>query len=144
MNEFSNTPPVWFWIVSVLALIWNAFGIVNYLGYVYMSEEQLAAFPADQQAMFEATPGWVTGAFALAVFSGTIGCIGLLLRKKWSYHVLLVSLVAVIANMIYNLLISDMLEVMGSSAAILPIVVIVVAAFLVYFAKMATGKGWLG
>jgi hypothetical protein len=144
MSEVApSNPPGWFRIVAILGLLWNAFGIVSYLQHVYLSDEALAAMPPDQQALIEAFPAWVTGAFAIAVFAGTAGALGLVLRKKWSVPLLALSLAAIVIQMGYSLFASGMLEVMGPSASILPIIIIVVGAALFWLARMASQRGWL-
>ena len=45
---------------------------------------------------------WVTGAFAIAVFGGTLGCIGLLMLKSWSKLLLLISLLGVLAQDVWK------------------------------------------
>lgn len=36
MNHSTRTkPPIWFWIISVIALIWNLMGVMAYLGQAY-------------------------------------------------------------------------------------------------------------
>ncbi|MGB5205651.1 MAG: hypothetical protein WBN63_15820, partial [Eudoraea sp.] len=83
MSEKSNTkPPVWFWIVSIVALLWNLMGVMAYLGQAYMTDEMKAGYTSDQLALMESTPAWVTAAFAIAVWGGLLGCIVLLLRRK--------------------------------------------------------------
>ena len=77
-------PPKWFWIVASIAFVWNLMGVAAYLMQVTMSDETLAALPAEQQALYASTPAWATGAFALAVFGGALGCLFLLLRKSWA------------------------------------------------------------
>ena len=47
-----------------------------------MTAEDLAALPLEQQPLYENIPAWVTGAFAIAVFGGSLACILLLIRKK--------------------------------------------------------------
>ena len=139
MTDISNTkPPVWFWIIAVVALIWNAMGIVAYLIQAYMTDEMIAALPEEQQAEFLIEhPTWYTAAFALAVFSGALGCIALLLRKKWAFMLFLISFICATIQQVYLLLtIEDINPVM-------PLMIIIVCAFLVWFTKMATAKGWL-
>ena len=76
-------PPVWFWIVSIVALIWNGLGVMAYLARAYATDEMIAALPPEQQAEFLAEhPAWYTAAFAIAVFAGVLGCLALLLRKN--------------------------------------------------------------
>ena len=65
--------PIWFIVVSVLALIWNVMGIMAYIRQAYMSDELIAQLPEADQQMFASLPAWYTGAFAIAVFAGTLG-----------------------------------------------------------------------
>ena len=64
----NKTIPRSFWIISIVALVWNALGVMSYLMSVMMSPETLAAMPEEQRAMYETMPAWVTGAYAVAVF----------------------------------------------------------------------------
>ena len=77
-------PPTWFWVVSVIALLWNLVGVFNYLNQAFNQVAMLESLNQAQREAFEGIPAWATAAFAIAVFSGTIACIGLLLRKKWA------------------------------------------------------------
>ena len=43
---------------------------------VNLSAEQLAAMTEAQRQVYEATPGWLNIAFAVAVFAGVLGALG--------------------------------------------------------------------
>lgn len=137
MTNFKEKPPVWFWIVSVIALFWNAMGVMQYLGQAYQTESWRSALTDEQYEMVTNFPSWLTAAFAIAVFSGVLGSLGLLLRKKWAYTLLLLSLIAVIIQMGYILMNGhyDGIE--------MTISIIVFALFLVWFSKKAVSKGWI-
>jgi hypothetical protein len=139
MEENSiNKPPIWFWIVSVLALIWNGLGVMAYLGRAFATEEMIAALPEEQQAEFLVEyPAWYTAAFAIAVFAGALGCLALLLRKKWAYTLFVLSALGAIIQHVYLFLNVDM------PSLIMPIMVIVVCLLLIWLAKSATTKGWI-
>ncbi|MGW9685643.1 hypothetical protein [Flagellimonas sp. 2504JD1-5] len=139
----SNKPPVWFWIVSVAALLWNIMGVMAYLGQAYTSVEQLEQMTQAQRELFEAQPAWVTAAFAIAVFGGTLGCIALLLRKKWAKPVFFISLLGILGQFIYGLFLSNTIEVYGNQAIYMPILVIVIGVLLILLAKKGIQKGWL-
>jgi len=128
-NESTNKPPVWFWIVSVIGLIWNGMGVNQYLQQAYNTESFQAMYTSEQLEMINNTPSWATAAFAIAVFGGLLGCLALLLRKKWAKSVLLLSLIGIIVQMVYNLFISNAMEVYGPGAVIMPIMVLVLASF---------------
>ena len=137
----SANPTRGFWIVAGLALVWNLIGVATYLGSVTMSPETLAAMPDAERALYTDIPTWATSAYAIAVFGGTAACVGLLLRKAWSVPVFVVSLVAIVIQMGHALLITPVLEVQGAGAAVLPVMIVVVAAYLVWFSMGAKAKG---
>ena len=132
-----------FWIIGGLALLWNLIGVASYIMNVTMSEEALAALPEAEQALYTSVPTLVTSAFAIAVFAGLLGCVLLLMRKSLAYPVFIISLVAIVIQAGYNLFLSSALEVLGATAAILPILIVTVAAYLVWFSSNAKKKGIL-
>jgi len=145
MNDYSiNEPPVMFRVVAVAAVIWNVLGVLAFVMNVAISAEAMAAMPEVQQALYAAQPAWVTGAFAIAVFAGLGGSIALALRKGIATAIFVVSLVAVIAQMFYAFAMSNMLSVMGASSAVMPSLIIIIAAALVWFSTRSKAKGWTG
>jgi len=118
-------------------------GVGAYLKQAYMTAEELAALPLQEQALYENIPAWVTAAFALAVFGGTLGCILLLLRKKLATFVLIISLVSIIAQMSYNLIMNRASEVYGPGEMGMTAMVLVVGIFLVYYSKRMEANGVL-
>lgn len=143
-NGAKQKLPKLFWSIAVAALIWNLLGVLAYVMEVTMSAESMAALPLEQQALYAEQPAWVTGAFAIAVFAGLLGSIALVLRKGIAIPVLSVSLLAVIAQMYYLFTMSDMLRVMGTTSAIMPTAIVVIAAALLWFSSSAKSKGWIG
>ena len=135
MKNSTNKPPVWFWFLSALALIWNALGVQQYLLQAYNTAEQLV--------LIDNTPAWATAAFAIAVFGSVIACILLLLRKKLAKTVFLVALIAIIVQMVYGLLIAKNYEVFSSFEVSMSIFVPVIGILLYLFAKRSAEKGWI-
>ncbi len=145
MNKTNNPKaPKLFWIVSIVAVIWNLLGVMAFVMQVTMSEEAMAALSEAEQALYAAQPAWVTGAFAIAVFAGLGGSIALALRKAIAVAVFAVSLLAVIAQMSYLFALSDTLKVTGAGGAVLPLLILVIAAALLWFSLRARGNGWIG
>ena len=97
-----------------------------------MSEEAFTSLSDDMQLFLNTRPAWVTGSFALAVFTGTIGNIALLLRKSWANLILIISLFSVIAQTIYNFIIQQVVEISNSEIVVM-VLVNFVAVFLVYY-----------
>lgn len=144
MSTYSRTkPPVWFWIVSILAVLWNIGGVYQYLMQAYKVESFRANFSAEQLEMMDNTPAWVTAAFAIAVFSALLASLGLLLRKKWAKPLFLLSLVAVIVQMVYTYFLSGAEISMDPASTGLTISIIAIALLLYWFAKKSVAKKWI-
>lgn len=145
MSEKSNTkPPVWFWIVSILALFWNLMGVMSYLEQAYMTDEIKAQYTADQLTLMEGIPAWVTAAFAIAVWGGLLGCIALLFRKKWAKPLLMLSLIAILIQMTYSFFMTNASEIYGLiPGVIIPLLVIIIGIALVQFARIAEKRNWI-
>ncbi len=140
MNTSINKPPFWFWIVSILALLWNGAGIMAYLVRAFATDGIIGALPKEQQGEFLVEyPAWYTAAFAIAVFCGTLGCLLLLIRKKWAHSLFIASAFGAIVQHIY-LFVNVKMTI---TELVMPILVMVVCLFLVWFAKRAISKGWI-
>jgi hypothetical protein len=132
-----------FLIIGIVALLWNLMGVASYLMQVTMSPEALANMPEAERALMESLPVWLTGAFAIAVFSGVLGCVGLLLKKAWSVPVFLVSLVAILVQFSFWLFMTESIQVYGMEAIVMPLLVTIIGIFLVWYSRDARRKGWL-
>lgn len=136
-------PPTWFWIVAVLGLLWEAFGVATYLMHVGVLPNDTSRMSAAEVALAESMPVWATAAYAVAVFAGLLGAVGLFLRKGWSRSLLFLSLLALLVQFGWWIFISGAMEVIGPSMLTMPIVVIVVGILLVWIANHAAKRGWL-
>jgi hypothetical protein len=138
MNATStNKPPFWYWIISVIALIWNGLGVDGYLGQAYNTERYRSSFTPEQLETAASAPSWTMGAFAIAVFAGALAAILLLLRKKWATNFWIISLVAVILQMGYALSTGQ------AADAVMASMIIVFAFLFLWFSKKAESKGWI-
>jgi hypothetical protein len=135
--------PGWYWAVAVLAVLWEAGGCYAYLTQVSAGAKAMAALPAAQRAVWQAMPPWIWGAYAVAVWVGLSGAIGLAMRQSWARAALIVSLAGVIVQFGWVFARTAILAEMGASAAILPAAIFIVGLFLIWFAGFARRKGWL-
>jgi hypothetical protein len=127
----ASAAPAWFRIVAVLALLWNLYGVYEYLGSVGV----VSSPSGDMGPM----PSWLVGAFAIAVFAGALGSLGLLLLKRWATWLLVISFVAVLAQDLWVFA----LRPGGAPDKVLPLVITLVAALLVWLAMTGAKRGWL-
>lgn len=137
-----SRPPKWFWIVSVGAVVWNGLGVAAFVSELLMTEEAYAVLSDAERSLYESRPMWVTVAFAVSVVGGLIGSTLLALRHSLATSILTVSAAAVVLQTIYTFVLSDTLDVMGASSAILPTVVAIIAVSLVWISIAARKRGW--
>ena len=145
-NEVSATEncavPAWFWAAAIAALLFEMAGCFFYLVEVKMTAADIAALPLDQRTMLAARPGWYYVAFALAVWVGLVGAIGMLLRKAWSAPLLLASMIFAVIQFSSILVVPEMRDV-SSDALAVPIVIIICCYGIWQLARTAKRRGWL-
>jgi len=138
-----SAPPIWFWVVSGICLLWNLAGLAAFVMQVAMSPEALAALPEAERELHATTPAWATVAFAVAVICGTLGCLALLLRKAWAGPVFIVSLCGILIQNFHSFALSKAPEVYGPAAVIMPLFVILIAVLLIWFSRSAKARSWI-
>ncbi|MBO6606432.1 hypothetical protein [Psychroserpens sp.] len=142
-DQSTSKPPVWFWIISIVALLWNATGVYQYLIKAYNTEGFRSQYTAEQLEVIANAPAWSTAAFAIGVFGGLIACGFLLLRRKLATTFFVFSLIGILVQAYHNHVVINSGELMGSTAPIMTAVVAVIGLLLLYFTKVSTKKGWI-
>jgi len=138
-----TSPPVWFWVISILALLWFLMDVSAFFMRVFMTDGFIKAMPENQQHLYRDMPRWVNIVFAGEVFGGALGSIILLLRKKWALPLFAVSLLGVLSQTFHIYFLSDAISTMGTPAVVMPLVAIVIGTGMIVLAKTAAAKGWL-
>lgn len=139
-----NNAPKWFVPVAVVALIWNLLGCAAYLFDVMMSPEDIANLSAADQALYASRPTWSVAATAVAVWFGALGCVGLVLKKRWSLPVLALSLAGVIVQDISIFVLSGAAALAGPVVFVMQGIVLLVSIGLVFMSFRGIKNGWLG
>jgi hypothetical protein len=142
-GDAGRKAPVHFWIVAILALLWNAFGAFDYLATQLELDFYMGAFNDEQLAYFYGFPAWSVAAWAFGVWGAVAGSVGLLLRKKWAVWAFAVSIAGMVVNGIYTFGLTNGLEIMGEAAPIITAVIWVVAIFLMVYAIAMKKRGIL-
>jgi len=143
MSESAIKIPGWFKVVAIVAFIWNLLGVAAYLIQVTMSEEAMAALPPEQAEVMMNTPAWATAGYALAVWFGALGTLMLILKRKLATPILVVSLIGIVIQQYHSFFVIDAVEIYGATAAIFPMIVLIVGLYLPWLSRSATAKGWL-
>ena len=136
----SAATPLWFRIAAIIALIWNAFGLIMFLSAVGAFGDPTAGLSDAERAIAANIPGWIMAAFGIGTFTGLACSLGLLLGRRWAWPLLVVSLVALLVLEGYILFFSGAAAVSGVA---IPITVVVGALLLVWLGRHGSRRGWL-
>ncbi len=142
LNKLMTKPPIWFSSVLVVALLWNILGLLAVIADVRLSAADIAALPAQQQALYAARPMWSVLASVVAVVGGTLGCAALLFRRKWAVLLLYASLVGVVIQDTGIFIIAGGAK-LGGVPFVLQGLVFLIAVFLIVLAHHASRTSWL-
>ena len=136
--------PTHLWIVGLLALLWNAFGCFDYLMTVTANQTYLGKMPADTITYMNGLPKWLTAMWAIGVWGGLAGSILLLIRSHYAVWAFSLSLIGAVVGMGFQMLATQRPASMTAGVmAVMPWVIIVVCAFLLWYARSAEKKGLL-
>ena len=138
-----TSPPVWFWVISIIALLWYLMDMSAFFMRVLMTDDVIKAMPENQQHLYRNMPLWVNIVFAGEVFGGALGCVGLLLRKKWALPLFVVSILGVLSQTFHVYFLSDAISTMGTPAVVMPLLAILIGIGMIVLAISAIPKGWL-
>ena len=136
-------PTTTFWTIAIIALLWNLSGVASFFMEVFITPEALATLPEAERALYETNPLWMKVVFAIAVFDGLLACVLLLLRKALAIFIFIISLVAVLIQMLYSIFMTNAPEVLGPGSIAMSLLVIAIAIFLVWYARKSKVKGWI-
>jgi len=141
----NNKLPATFWVIAAVGLVWNIIGLAMY----YMS---VTATPDVIRSMYEteaqveyvlSTPAWVDAMFGLAVTTGVLGAVALLMRKRLAITLFAVSIAAVLTQSLHGFVFTNGMSIMGPSAVAVSVTVIVIGVALLSYATSASKKGWI-
>ncbi|WP_448566646.1 hypothetical protein [Thalassotalea ganghwensis] len=142
MNNKTNVP-FWFTLAAIIAILWNLIGAFAFISQVNLAPEQLATMPVEHQEYYNTMPLWATMAFAIAVGSGVLASIVLLMKKQWALHLYGLSIVGIVIQNVHAFLIADAYQILGQESLILPSIVFTIAILLFWLAFHAKNKNWL-
>lgn len=142
MSTEQNKLPITYWIMGVIALLWNLAGVANFAFQVFFTDSMVASMSEEQKELIMSNPMWMKFVFGIATILGLVGAIGLLMRKKWAIPAFLVSLIAIVIQMGYSCFGTDALAVMEQSP-IFPTMLVLFSAVLWWYSKRSDSRGYL-
>lgn len=138
-----NKPPFWFYAVAAVALLWNIAGLLAVVADLRLSASDLAALSPEQQAMHAARPLWSVVGSLVAVAAGTLGCLLLLMRKRWATVLLGLSLAGVVVQDLGIFVVAGAAKTGDVTPLVLQSLVLIIAVALLVLARRAHARAWL-
>ena len=132
-----NTP-IWFWIVAVLATLFNTGGVMNYLVTVFDPQAATAGLTAEQADYFLNFPAWYTAVYALTTHLSLAGGVLLLLRMKWAFHAFAAAIVLYAISLAYHYLLNDVVATLPAGMHVFSAVIGLQLVGFAIFARWAT------
>lgn len=144
MTEETPNASKWLTVVAILAIVWNLIGVAMFYKGINPDPEALAAlnYSEEQIAYTMATPSWAIIANIIAILTGLLGSIALLIRNKSAYFLFAVSLIAIMAVMI-DAFMRNGFGIVGGASNGLSIAVIIIGIYLFWTAHIANTSGAL-
>lgn len=144
-DELNGKPTMAYWIIGATLLAWNLIGLFFYYQQSILTPEVMAGagLTPEQIAHIVNTPAWGHSGYAIAVNAGVLGAILLLLRKAWAVPLFVLSLIGALVQDLDAMVLRDGIQAWGSSALVLPIIVLLICGFEIWYSSRAKARGWL-
>lgn len=133
-----------FWILGTVFFLWGLMGCAGYLIEVTMSHETYVdTYGEAMAAIRETNPSWTVALYALAVWTGLIAAILLLLRRKLCAPIFVISFVAAVGSFYWYLTNADARAASGEAFWVMPLVVCVIGLIEIWWSRRKTVDGTL-
>ena len=149
MNNESANPPVSFWVISFVLLLWGMAGATIYVAYFLETPEEFAltaetAANRDAYAEYVANiPYWAIGVGIIAAVCRLLGAIGLLLRQAWAQPFYIASLFFFLAALFRAFVLANVASVMSAGHIAIEIVFLALSVFAIWFSRKSVAAGIL-
>jgi hypothetical protein len=126
------------WLIGSAGLAWNLYGVYQFLQSVLSTKESMLSMGMSevQAQLMSSYPIWMDVAFAVGTFGGTLGCILLLMKNKFTKSVFLTSLIGYVALFIGDITEGVFAALGAQQVVILSLVLLIAAGLFYYSAKI--------
>lgn len=139
-------PSIWYWVICVLLLLWSSFGALDYVMTRTQNEAYMSQYPQELLDYWSNMPLLLDFTWPLAVWSGLLGWVFMLLRRSWAVPVLIFSFVCMIVNFGYMAInggLALQAEMMGTSTYAFTGMIILLGVFGIWYSRRAKADGLL-
>jgi hypothetical protein len=145
-TTFQKKPPMWLFVVAVILVLWGGMGCYACYMQLTMGPEAWGD-PKNidyDRALYASLPSWYNIDYAIGVGTGLLGSLALLFRSALSRLLYVVSLVAIVIQFGYALLLTDLVAHKGAVATVpFPLLIIAIGVFEVWLSGYAKRRGWI-
>jgi len=136
--------PVWFWVITIIFLLWSLMGCSMYLVEHLMSDASYGeSFGQELLDVRGLMPWWAISGYAFGVWGGLVGGILLMLRKKAALSFFYVSLAGAIVGFIPSIFDDRFRSLMGISDWMFMIFIWAVCIAIILFSRRMRTRGIL-
>ena len=137
-------PPLWFWVVAIVLLLWAIAGVVGFHIDLAMTATARAKLDPYDRQFYVIRPRWFVPVYGVAVWTGLVGSFLLLARRDLARPLYVVSLAAALIMFGWMFAATDVIAHKGMLAAVgLPIFIWVICVFEIWLVGHAHRRGWV-
>ncbi|MEE4210598.1 MAG: hypothetical protein V2I43_15195 [Parvularcula sp.] len=131
-----------FWLVGILALVINGFGLFDMLMTVSQNEDYLASYTPEQVAYFNDLPGWRIAIWVLGVCAALLATLLFLAKRKLSVPLFAVAPVMMIIGFVHDAA-EDGLALYGVGGTLFALAILGIQIFFFWYARRLAKNGLL-
>lgn len=140
-SHFQSRPPVWFTLAALLLTLWGLVGCATlYMHFGIGPDASASQYDRD---LYRSMPLWVNLSYILAVISGMMGAVGLLLKRAWAVLLSAISLICVVAQFGWVFAATDIIAMKGLWVVYFPAFVFIVQSVQLWMAGKGKRRRWL-
>jgi hypothetical protein len=148
-HAVSARTPAHLWIVGILSLLWNCFGAYDYVmshmrNAQYLASSMPGVDPNAALAWMDSFPVYAKIGWALGVWGALLGAILLLIRSRYAVWAFTVSLLGIILSIGWQIAVAPKLAgAEGMMYTLMPVIIILIGVFMLWYAWSMEKKGVL-
>ena len=149
MKAANTLPPISFWVISFVLLLWGLGGVSIYVAYFIETPAEFA-LTAESAANREAyaeyvanIPFWAIAVGICAAVARLLGAISLLLRRAWALPLYIISVAFFLVALYRAFILADVASVMSAGHIAIELVFLALSLFAIWFAHRYKTLGTL-
>lgn len=132
-----------YWLIGAFAFLWYFVGIIVLFRENVVPEFVINEIADIQLEFIYNKPVWVIFAYGIYAIFGLLGSITILAQRKIAYFLFVISFIASMVRLTYNIITINIVDVYGKVGLSLVIITLFVSIFLLIFARSAKKAGVL-